>query len=135
MTDLVRFGVSIERSIIEPFDNLIAREEYGSRSEALRDLIRERLIHEHEKNDGLMFGTLTLVYEHHQRGIDARLTDIQHEHAEAVISTVHVHIDHDYCLQVLVLRGEGRVLRALAGRIKALRGVHHAVLSLTAPTQ
>lgn len=132
MTELVRFGVSIGKNLIDPFDKLIAREGYTNRSEALRDLIRERLIREEEEGKGEMFGTLTLVYDHHVRGLDSRLTDLQHEYVHHVISTVHVHIDHDNCLQILILRGAAREIRGLAGRLKALRGVRHASLSLTA---
>jgi len=132
MTDLVRFGVSISRSLIEPFDKLIAREGYTNRSEALRDLIRDRLVREQEDREGEMFGTLTLVYDHHARGLDGRLTDLQHQYAGAVVSAVHVHVDHHSCLQILILRGVAGEIRSLAGQLKALRGVKHATLSLTA---
>lgn len=131
MSELIRFGVSISESLIEPFDELIAREGYTNRSEALRDLIRERLIREREEGDGEMFGTLTLVYDHHARGLDGRLTEVQHEYGETVISAVHVHVDHDNCLQILILRGAAAEIRELSGRLKALRGVKHAALSLT----
>jgi CopG family nickel-responsive transcriptional regulator len=131
MSELVRFGVSIDKRLIDPFDRLISREGYTNRSEALRDLIRDRLVREEEIKEGEMFGTLTLVYDHHARGLDARLTDIQHEYAGQVVSAVHVHINHDNCLQVLILRGTARELRGLSGRLKALKGVKHATLSMT----
>lgn len=131
MSELIRFGVSIDSRLIEHFDRLIAREGYTNRSEALRDLIRDRMVREEEEKDGEMFGTLTLVYDHHSRGLDGRLTDIQHEFARQVVSSVHVHVDHDNCLQVLILRGRARDLRTVAGRLKALRGVKHSTLSLT----
>ncbi len=132
MSELIRFGVSIDRRLIEPFDALIEREGYTNRSEALRDLIRERLIREEEQSgQGEVAGALTLVYDHHARGLDARLTDLQHEFMRCVIATTHVHLNHDHCMQTLLLRGEAEALRRLAGRLKALRGVKHVTLSLT----
>jgi CopG family nickel-responsive transcriptional regulator len=131
MSELVRFGVSIPRDLIEPFDKQIEKDSYTNRSEAIRDLIRDYLVREEEKQSREMFGTFTFVYDHHTPGLDSRLTDVQHEYAERVVSTLHVHIDHHNCLQVLILHGNSMELRELATRLKALRGVKHATLSLT----
>ncbi len=131
MSDLVRFGVSLEKRLIDPFDRLIAKEGYTNRSEAFRDLIRERLIRDEERKEGDMFGTLTLIYDHHQRGLDGRLNEIQHQAADHVVSAVHVHINPDNCLLVLILRGPASALRKVSGRLKSLHGVKHGSLSLT----
>jgi len=132
VTTLSRFGVSIDSSLLERFDHFTAKAGYVGRSEAFRDLIRARLIEEEIQNsDAEVFGVFTLVYNHHKRQLEERLTDVQHDHHDNVISTTHVHIDHDNCLEVILLRGKVSVLQHIAVSLSSLKGVQHTKLVLT----
>lgn len=131
MSDLVRVGISLPGSLLGSFDRRIIDQGYTNRSEAIRDLIRDRLVAEEWKEGGEVAGTFTLVYDHHQRELVARLLSIQHDFEGTIVSTLHVHLDHRNCLEVLVLRGEAEKLRKLTDAIKALRGVMHTTLAVT----
>ncbi len=125
---VVRLGVSLPSDLLRPFDRLVKRRGYQSRSEAIRDLIRKTLIEEEWKESASdVAGTLTLVYDHHNRDLPGRLMDIQHDHHDLVVTTQHVHLDHHNCLEVLVLRGPAREIERLADRIIACNGVKHGV--------
>ena len=104
-SELVRFGVAMDNDLLDRFDALIARRGYATRSEALRDLVRGALVEAHLEADGPAVATLTLVYDHHVRELSERLTEMQHDLGEHVVSTLHVHLDHDHCMEVIVLRG------------------------------
>lgn len=131
--ELCRIGVAIDADLLEKFDRRIERRGYTNRSEAFRDLIREDLIAEHAEAPGKpVVGTLTLIYDHHVRMLSEKLTDMQHEHHHSIVSTLHVHLDHDHCLEVLVLRGKSGDVRAIADRLTATKGVKHGRLTITA---
>jgi CopG family nickel-responsive transcriptional regulator len=135
-TGLCRIGVAIPQDLLDNFDALIARKGYPTRSEAFRDLIRDTLIQEDlARAEQKAVGTLTLVYDHHVRQLGERLTEMQHEHHHLVISTLHVHLDHNNCLEVLVLRGKAGEIRHIADRLIAAKGVHHGKLTLTVPRE
>lgn len=131
MSELVRFGVAIEDDLLSQFDAQIARKGYANRSEAIRDLIRAGLVEETVVRGGDVTGALMLVYKHHVRELTERLTAIQHELGDAVISTLHVHLDHDHCLEVVAMRGAANTLKSASDRILATRGVVHGKLALT----
>jgi CopG family nickel-responsive transcriptional regulator len=132
MPPLVRFGVSINRDLLKSFDNFISRSDYVNRSEAFRDLIRARLIEEEVKDpDTPAYGVLTLVYNHHQRELAERLTETQHHHHHQIISTTHVHISHDLCLEVVLLQGVVKELRSIAPKLGNYKGVHDHHLTIT----
>ena len=134
--ELERIGVAIDRSLLEKFDELIARRGYGNRSEAFRDLIRAELVGDTAgQPHGLVTGTITLLYDHHVRLVSEKLTALQHEFHHQILSTLHVHLDHDNCLEVIVVKGESVEVRHLADRLIAARGVKHGrlVLSGTGP--
>jgi len=134
MGELARIGVAIDSDLLEKFDALNERRGYTNRSEAFRDLIRDALIQDKaEKPEADVVGTLTLVYDHHVRMLQERLTQMQHEHHHEIISTLHVHLDHDHCLEVLVLRGKSARVRRIADRLLATKGVQHGRLTLTSP--
>ncbi|MCL6580099.1 MAG: nickel-responsive transcriptional regulator NikR [Firmicutes bacterium] len=118
--------------LVAEFDRLIAEQGYRTRSEAIRDLIRERLVQrEWQAGEEAVVGTLTLIYDHHVSGLAQRLTEVQHDHVEEIISSLHVHLDHDNCLEVLVLRGRAAELVRVADYLLATRGVKHGKLVLT----
>jgi len=131
-SELVRFSVSMPGQLVAEFDRLIAEQGYRTRSEAIRDLIRERLVQrEWQAGEEAVVGTLTLIYDHHVSGLAQRLTEVQHDHVEEIISSLHVHLDHDNCLEVLVLRGRAAELVRVADYLLATRGVKHGKLVLT----
>lgn len=134
MGELARIGVAIDADLLEKFDALNARRGYTNRSEAFRDLIRNALIEDKAAApDSEVVGALTLVYDHHVRLLQERLTHMQHEHHAEIVSTLHVHLDHHHCLEVLVLRGKSARVRKIADRLIATKGVQHGRLTLTAP--
>ncbi|RLE30978.1 nickel-responsive transcriptional regulator NikR [Candidatus Acetothermia bacterium] len=128
---VVRFGVSIDEGLLARFDREVVRRGYANRSEAIRDLIRERLVQEEWRRGEEVVGVITLVYDHHVRDIEARLTGIQHEHHREVLSTLHVHLDHERCLEVVAVKGEGGRIAELAAKLIGLRGVRHGRLTAT----
>ena len=126
MSNLVRFGVSIDERLLDRFDELITERSYVNRSEALRDLIRGALVEEQwEAGDQEAIGTVTLVYDHHFHDLADKLTDHQHTHHEEIVSTLHVHLDADYCLEVVVLRGVAGDLKRIADSLIGTKGVKH----------
>jgi len=133
MSDLARIGVAIEADLLDEFDKLIAARGYASRSEAFRDLIRAELNSvETTQPDSRVVGTLTLLYDHHVRMLSEKLTEMQHEHHDAIVSTLHVHLDHHNCLEVLVLRGKSSDVQGIANRLIAAKGVKQGRLTLSA---
>ena len=124
MGKLTRFGVSLDEELLEPFDALCAVKGYSNRSEAIRDLIRKALVAEEwQQADGQGAGTLTLVYDHHKNDLARRLTQMQHDEHDIIIATLHVHLDHHNCLEVLILKGEAARVRALADKLISCKGV------------
>ena len=129
---LVRFGVSLPKYLIEQFDKHIHNKNYSNRSEAIRDLIRQELIEvDIEQDEGEVIGALHLLYNHHKRELSDQITSIQHDLHNLIISSTHVHLDHDNCLEVILLRGQSSELRHLANKLLALKGVNHGQLYLT----
>ena len=131
MGDLVRTGLSLERELLERFDAAISRRGYQNRSEAIRDLIREHLVEEAVEDNKVIVGTLTMVYDHHQPNLSAKLIEAQHEAASKVLAATHVHLDHHHCLEVVILKGRSGEVKSLADRILSLRGVKHGRLTVT----
>ncbi|MBI3684687.1 MAG: nickel-responsive transcriptional regulator NikR [Acidobacteria bacterium] len=132
MGQLSRIGVAIDSDLLDRFDALIARKGYTNRSEAFRDLIRDELVEKaSERPDSPVVGTVTLVYDHHVRLLGEKLTEIQHEAYHHVLSTLHVHLDHDHCLEVLVLRGKAAAVRKIADTLISTKGVKHGRLTIT----
>jgi CopG family transcriptional regulator, nickel-responsive regulator len=131
MSELVRFGVSLEKTLLEKFDKFIKERNYTNRSEAIRDLIRQELIKKEWLQGEDVAGTITLVYDHHKRELQSKLIDIQHDYQKLIISTQHIHLDHDNCLEIIAARGNPANLQKLADSIKALKGVKHGTLSMS----
>ncbi len=132
MGELVRFGVSVEDTLLKSFDNLIQEKGYASRSEAFRDLIRDMLVRNSWEADTAAehVATVTLVYNHEVRDLSDKLTEIQHQNHKAVVSTLHVHLSKHNCLEVLVLRGKAEEIRKTADRLIATKGVSHGTFSM-----
>jgi len=132
MSELSRIGVAIDSDLLEQFDQLIAKRGYTNRSEAFRDLIRDELVQKSwESPESNVVGTVTLVYDHHVRMLNEKLTDMQHEFHRSILSTLHVHLDHDNCLEVLVMRGKAAAVQKIADSLISTKGVKHGRLTLT----
>ena len=132
MSGLTRFGVSIDSRLIKQFDSLVGRKGYATRSEAIRDMIRDSLVEqEWESEDRETVGTITIVYNHHTRELEHALTDMQHKSFHQIISTLHVHLDAHNCLEVLVVKGKSREIKKIADRLIDTRGVKHGKLTMT----
>ena len=136
MSELVRFGISMNEQLLEVFDKKIVSQGYANRSEAVRDLIRNRLVEmewEDEKQE--VAGTITLVYDHHVRGLSNLLTELQHNWHDMILTTTHVHLDHHNCLEVLVLKGPAGQAREVADKLVSVKGVKHGQLTITSTGQ
>ena len=132
MSGLSRIGVAIDSGLLDKFDRLIAQRGYTNRSEAFRDLIRDELVNkEAESPESQVIGTVTLVYDHHVRQLQEKLTTIQHDHHHSILSTLHLHLDHDNCLEVLVVRGASAEVRKVADVLISTKGVKHGRLVIT----
>ncbi len=131
MTNLFRFGVSLEKKLLDEFDTLIKRKNYSNRSEAFRDLIRQELVKEEWAKSGEVVGAITLVYDHHKRELVNKLTDIQHDFQGTIISTQHIHLDHDNCLELIAVKGPAADITKLADTLKSVKGVKHGTLSMS----
>ena len=136
--NLVRFGVSISAGLLEKFDALIRDKEYTNRSEAIRDLIRDKLVEaawERGDDDLLLMGAITIVYDHQTRDIGDRLTAKAHDHHALIISSMHVHLTHASCMEVILVKGPGSEIRSFADSIISVRGVQHGKLVITSPIE
>jgi CopG family transcriptional regulator, nickel-responsive regulator len=132
MAELARIGIAISQDLLEEYDDLIAKRGYTNRSEAFRDLVRNELVNEISGSaDAEVYGTITLVYDHHARLLSEKLTDLQHRYYAAVMSTIHVHLDHDNCLEVILVRGKSSLVQELANALIATKGVKHGRFMLT----
>jgi CopG family nickel-responsive transcriptional regulator len=132
MSTLSRIGVAIDSALLKKFDHLIGRRGYTNRSEAFRDLIRDALIEQTaSRGESIVVGTVTLVYDHHVRMLSERLTEMQHDHFHIVLSTLHVHLDHDHCLEVMVLKGKASMVQKMADALISTKGVQHGRLTIT----
>jgi len=131
MSGLVRFGVSLEKSLLDGFDVLIRAKQYTNRSEALRDLIRKELVQQEWQSGSDVVGTVTLIYDHHKRDVLIRVMDMQHDFQEAIISTQHIHLDHHNCLEIVAARGNAEEVQRLADALRSIKGVRHATLSMS----
>lgn len=131
MSELVRFGVSLEEGLLKRFDELIHRRKYTNRSEALRDMIRQELLKQEWEEGGEVAGAITFIYDHHTRELLSKITDIQHASQEVIISTSHIHLDHDYCLEIVAVRGVVKKVLKLSDSLRAIKGVRHCAISMT----
>lgn len=128
---LARIGVAIDADLLRRFDAWCAANGRGNRSEAFRDLIRDRLVEAEMDEQAEVVAAVSLVYDHHRRELSRRLTHLQHEQGHHVISSMHVHLEHDRCLEVIVLRARAREARTFAERLLAEKGVEHGGVYLT----
>jgi CopG family transcriptional regulator, nickel-responsive regulator len=134
MAELERFGVSMDGELLEAFDQRIQQAGYANRSEAIRDIVRDYLVaQEIQSPSAPVIGTVTIVYDHHARQLGDRLTDLQHDHHDAIRCSTHVHLDAHNCVEVIVLSGASALVKEIAENLISTRGVKHGKLVLTTP--
>lgn len=136
MSDIIRFGVSIEQELLENFDRLIAERRYNNRSEALRDLIRETLIQHKIETEAetQALGSLTLIYDHHAANLLQEMAQIQHNFHQLILSVMHLHVSHNDCMEVIALQGRVAEIVQLANGLLSLKGIKNGKLFLTLPS-
>jgi CopG family transcriptional regulator, nickel-responsive regulator len=131
MSNLVRFGVSLEKNLLERFDKHIQEKKYTNRSEAIRDMIRDELVKKEWLEGKEVTGSITLVYNHHKRELTNFLIDIQHDYHHIILSTQHIHLDEDNCLEIIVMKGKPKEIEELYGKLKSAKGVKHGGFAMT----
>lgn len=131
MSELVRSGVSLDKTLLEKFDRLIRARQYTNRSEAFRDLIRQELVKEEWEKNQEVIGAVTIIYNHHQRTVLNRINDIQHDFLNTIISTQHIHLDHDNCCEIIAVRGRAGDVQRLSNALKSIKGIRHETLNMS----
>jgi len=131
MSNIIRFGVSLEKDLIAEFDRYLKDNGYTSRCEGIRDLIREELVKREWRVGQRVAGAISLVYNHHRRELINRLTDTQHDFHENIISSQHIHLDDDNCLEVIVVKGKSKEVQKLHRALRAVKGVKHTAFTMT----
>jgi len=126
---LTRFSISIDEKLMDQFDAKIKKDRCPTRSKAVGDLIRSCLVQTEWKADDEVAGAIVLVYDHHTRDVVRKLTDMQHDCHDAIISTQHIHLDHDNCLEIVAVRGKPHEIEALVKRLKSIKGLKHVSLA------
>jgi len=131
MSSVFRFGISLPKDLIDKFDNLIKEKNYTNRSKAFGDLIRQELIKREWREGKEIAGAITLIYDHHKRELLNKITDVQHDFQKVIISTQHIHLDHNNCLEIVAVKGNPKEAERLMGSLKSIKGVKHATLSMS----
>lgn len=126
---LTRFSISLDEILVRQFDAKIKTDRCPTRSKAVGDLIRASLVQTEWRAGDEVAGAIVLVYDHHKRDIVKTLTDVQHDCHDAIISTQHIHLDHDNCLEIVAVRGKPHEIDAIVTRLKAVKGLKHASLA------
>ena len=129
MSELVRLSLSIESSLLEKMEDLAETRGYENRSEFIRDLIRKELAEGEWESGAEVLGTITMVYNHHQRGISEKLTELQHDCTEHILAATHVHLSHHICAEMIMIRGNGEAIEKFSNSLRKLKGVLHVGFS------
>ncbi|HOJ31848.1 MAG TPA: nickel-responsive transcriptional regulator NikR [bacterium] len=128
---IVRFGVSLEKDLLEIFDRKIKQKKYATRSKAIADLMRKEIIQQRWRTGKEVAGAIVFIYNHHRRNVVDKIIDIQHDFSNIVVSTQHVHLSHDECLEIVVIKGKPQMVETLADNIRSTKGVEHCVVAFT----
>ncbi len=131
MSEVFRFGISLPKDLIDKFDKLIKEKNYTNRSKAFGDLIRQELVKKEWLEGKEITGAITLIYDHHKRKLLNKITDVQHDFQKVIISTQHIHLDHNNCLEIVAIKGSPKEAQRLTDNLKTIKGVKHATLSMS----
>jgi CopG family nickel-responsive transcriptional regulator len=128
---VVRFGVSLERELLEELDKFVIKHHFTNRSQAIRQLISNNIVENKWESNEVVAGAISLVYNHHKRELLNKLADLQHDYVGEILSAQHFHLDHDNCLEIIAVRGESSKLTTLANRLIAIKGIQHGKLTMS----
>lgn len=128
---VVRFGVSVEKEVLQLLDHFIKDNKFPNRSRAIRHLIQKLEVEKQWNKNEVVGGSLTLVYDHRQRELQNKLTKIQHNFHHEILCSQHIHLDHDNCMEIIAMKGKASVLKNLASQLTAVKGIIHAAFSTT----
>jgi CopG family nickel-responsive transcriptional regulator len=131
MSKVFRFGVSLDKGLLDKFDQLIRNKSYSNRSEAFRDLIRQELVKKEWQEGKEVAGAINLIYDHRKRELLNKITDIQHDFQKLIISTQHIHLDHNNCLEIIAVKGNPKEVQKLSDTLTSIKGVKHGTLSMS----
>lgn len=131
MSSIVRFGVSLERELLEKLDDYASKNHFTNRSQAIRQLINKHTVSDKWESNSIVAGSITIVYDHHRRKLSAKLTDVQHDYHDIILCSQHIHLEKDLCMEVIATKGKASVLNELANKIIAIKGIHHGKLTMT----
>ncbi len=131
MSNLMRISISIENDLLQRFDQQVSSQGYPTRSESVKALIRHSLVEQEWTGNQVVAGAISMVYDHHRRGILEKLMDVQHTFGSVIVSTQHVHLDHDHCLEIVVVKGQAADIQKLVAALKSVKGVKHNSLVMT----
>lgn len=129
--DLTRVSISLEQELLDRFDRQVEAQGYPTRSEAIKALMQQALVAQEWQGNEEVAGAISIVYDHHRGGLQRRLTAIQHDFGPLIVTTQHVHLSHDDCLELIVVRGRAHRIRALLTRLRAVKGLKHTTLMMT----
>lgn len=129
--NVIRFGVSIEKEVLDLLDNYIEENKFPNRSQALRHLIKKVEVESRQNSDKIVGGSITLSFDHHKRELLDKITEIQHQFHHVILCTQHIHLDHDMCMEIVALKGQASVLRELADELNTIKGIIHGDLTIT----
>lgn len=133
---LCRFSVSMPEELVQQFDEMAEEKGFSNRSQALSSVVRDALVEYHGQcGTPEIAGTITLVYDHHTRNIQMTLTEVQHDHGDLIIAAMHVHLDHQNCMEVLAVRGEAQAVKSMADHLITTKGIKHGRLTMTTTGQ
>ena len=130
---IVRFGVSLEKELLEALDNYVEQNRFANRSQAIRHIVNNHITDTKWQCNNLVAGSITLVFDHHKRGLVEQLTEVQHNYHSVIISSLHVHFDHDLCMEVIAVKGHAATLTELADKLIAVKGIRHGKLTMSRP--
>lgn len=131
MSKVFRFGISLNKDLLDKFDQLIRDKNYSNRSEAFRNLIRQELVKKEWQEGKEVAGAITLIYDHHKRELLNKITDTQHDFQKLIISTQHIHLDHNNCLEIIAVKGSPKEVQKLLDTLKSIKGVKHGTLTMS----
>lgn len=128
---VIRFGVSLEKEFLDSLDDYVLQNKLSNRSQAIRQLINRNLVRKKWASNDIVAGSVTLVYDHHKRNLSSRLTNIQHDHHELILSLQHFHLDHSLCMEIIAVKGRASEISELADKLIAVKGINHGQITMT----
>lgn len=131
MSSIVRFGVSLEKELLEKLDSYAANNHFTNRSQAIRYLINVNAVTKKWENNNVVAGSITIVYDHHRRELSEKLTDVQHNYHDIILCSQHIHLEEDLCMEIIAIKGKANILNELANKVIAIKGIHHGKLTMT----